>query len=214
MDEHGSATYTRGEVIFLFGISREDALLADAVPKSSANLSGNESSAAIAAYDTVHVSTLARWTEVHQARRRVIARFLAEDGADRREVLLQLVITVLRSWGLNGPEVAEIVGMDRFRAARRFTALLAAVLDELGGEAPELPDRLDAPVPACLRCGRAPRIRSQEHVRRLVDGARRRVTIDRQTSLCATCLEQASPVRTTEARGSLRELRARESEAA
>lgn len=207
MDEHGSASYTRGEVAWLLGLSREDAVLSDAVPRSSANLNGNETSASLAAYDETLVSTVVRWSEVHGARRRVIARRLADDGLDADEVRGQLVIAVLRSWGLTGPEVAEVVGMDRFVAERRFRGLIGAVLEELGGEAPAIPMRLDAPAPACLRCGSAPRVRSSMKVRRIVDGRRRRVTIERQTSLCAACLEEASAPGPTEVRGSLRDLR-------
>lgn len=202
-----SAVYTRGEVAFLLGLTREDAILADAVPRSSANLSGNESSAAMLGYDETSLSTLVRWTEVQQARRRVIARRLAGDGMAPQEMHEQLTIVVLRSWGLTGPEIADLVGLDRFSAERRFKGLVRDVLAELGGEAEPPPDRLDAPPPACLRCGVRPRVRSREAVRRLVDGVRRRITIERQTSLCARCLADARSVRDGEARGSLRELR-------
>lgn len=201
-----SATYTRGEVAYLLGLTREDALLAEALPPSSANLNGNESSASRLAYDDTALSTLVRWSEVHQARRRVIAHRLAQDGADEKEIASQLTIAVLRSWGLTGADVAEVVGLDRFAAERRFNGLLRSVVEELGGEAGTPPTRLDAPPPACLKCGQRPRIRSRTKVRRKVDGRRQRVVIERQTSLCAVCLDGAGPPAPTEERGTLREL--------
>lgn len=204
----GSATYTRGEVAYLMGLSREDAVLADAVPRSSANLNGSESSAAVLAYDDTALSTLVRWSEVHQARRRVIADRLAQDGADDDEIASQLTIAVLRSWGLTGADVAEVVGLDRFASERRFKGLIRSVLEELGGEAGTPPTRLDAPPPACLKCGRRPRIRSSQKKRVEVDGRRTTVKVERQTSLCAVCLEEARPAAPSEERGTLRELRA------
>lgn len=210
-----SAAYTRGEVTFLLGITRDDALISEAMPRSCANFSGNESSAAVLAYDDVQLSALVRWDEVHAARRRVIARRLQEEGVPRGEIVRQLTIAVLRSWGVGGPEAAAMLGMDRFVADRRFRGLIGEILDELGGEVADGPERLDAPVPACMRCGQAPRVRSRVEVRRLVDGVRRRRVLERQTSLCAGCLAEASIRRPTgEVVGTLRDLREAEDLAA
>lgn len=84
--------------------------------------------------------------------------------------------------------VGELLGVGEVTAHRRFTGLLADVLAELGGEAPPAADRLDAPPSACLRCGRAPRVRTST-TRRVKSGGRRHTeTIERLTSLCTGCL--------------------------
>ncbi|MGK2937866.1 MAG: hypothetical protein ACSLFR_08705 [Solirubrobacteraceae bacterium] len=182
-------------------------MLADALPRSSADLNGNESSASVLAFDDTFVPTLARWSEVHAARQRVVTRILVDDGLDDAEIVEQLTIAILRSWGVPGPEVGQLVGMDRFVAERRYKGIVRDVLAELGGEAPPVPDRLDAPPAACLKCGQRPRIRSVKKVRVLVDGRRQRVVIDRQTSLCGVCLAAVKPPAPQEQRGTLRALR-------
>lgn len=206
-DDAGSARYSRGEVAYLLGLTREDAVLADALPRSSANLNGNESSASVLAFDDTFVSTLARWSEVNEARRRVIARRLLDQGVDEQTVAQELAVAYLRGIGVTSQAAAEMLGLHHMKTYRRFVGLIRDVLAELGGEAPPVPDRLDAPPPACLKCGERPRIRSVKKVRRLVDGRRQRVVIDRQTSLCAVCLAAVKPPAPDEARGTLRELR-------
>lgn len=202
--------YTRGEVAWLLGLTREEAVLEDACqPDSLAHLADEDASDShTATQEWDPIMTVARWSDVHDARTRVLAHQLLNDGVEPVVVHQEIVIVTLTSWGVTGPEVAAVVGLDRFTTRRRFTGLLRYILDELGGEyehaAPMLARRADA----CMKCGVHPRIRTEHKVRRLVDGTRRRVTIERQTSLCLQCLEEA-PRRPKKAErvGTLRELR-------
>lgn len=185
--------YTRGEVAWLLGLTREEAILEDACqPDSLAHLSDEDASDShTATQEWDPVMTVARWSDVHHARTRVLARRLLDDGLEPRVVHEELVIVTLTTWGVAGPEVAALVGLDRFSARRRFTGLLRYILDELGGEKEHDAAMLARAADACLRCGRDERIRSQQKVRKLVDGQRRRVTVEYQTSLCRGCLTEA-----------------------
>lgn len=201
--------YTRGEVAWLLGLTREEALLEDACqPDSLAHLADEDASDShTATQEWDPVMTVARWSDVHTARTRVLAGRLLEDGVEPVAVQQELVIVTLTTWGLTGPEVAAIVGVDRFTARRRFSGLLRYILDELGGEQEPDGQMLARRADACLKCGVRPRIRSQQKVRRLVDGMRRRITIERQTSLCLECLQEARDPAATERRGTMRALR-------
>lgn len=208
--------YTRNEVAWLLGLTREEAILEDASqPDSLAHLTDLDArdvrGDGLQEWDPV--MTVARWSDVHTARTRVLAGRLLADGLEPREVHEELVIVTLTTWGVTGPEVAALVGLDRFTARRRFTGLLRYILDELGGEHEHDVPMLARGADACLRCGANPRIRSQQKVRRLVDGQRRRITIERQTSLCSPCLAEAierNPKlrrRIAQRTGTMRELR-------
>lgn len=128
--------YTRGEVAWLLGLTREEAIQQDACQSDSlAHLADKDASdfhTATQEWDPV--LTIARWNDVHRARTRVLATRLVADGVDPADVWVELIITTLTAWGVPGPEVARLVGVDRFIARRKFTGLLRYILDELGGE--------------------------------------------------------------------------------
>lgn len=189
--------YTRGEVAWLLGLTREEAILQDACQADSlahlADEDASDSHTATQEWDPV--MTVARWDDVHRARTRVLAQRLLDDGLSVDEVRMELVIAYLRAWGIGEYDVARLVGIDRYAARRRFSGLLRYVLDELGGEKARDEAMLERRADACMRCAARPRIRWEKKVRKMVDGRKTTVRVERQTSLCAECLLQAPPMR-------------------
>ncbi|UUY01944.1 hypothetical protein LRS13_14580 [Svornostia abyssi] len=194
-------------------LTREEAILYDAgrVVDTSEVIAENAQagvklSPSAGAEEWDPVFTIARWIDVHGARNRVVARRLLTDGVDPREVHLELVIVTLRSWGIADAKIAEALHVSESFSYRRFRGVVGDVLIELGGE--RAPDALmlERPADACLLCGQNPRARSARKVRVKRNGRRETVWKERQTSLCAQCLESVD-IRKREVRGTMRELR-------
>jgi hypothetical protein len=177
--------YTRGRVAYLLSLDHEDAVSLsvswlDSV--GSATMDGHHAATAHDEFDPVLL--VAEWHDVQRARGRVIAR-----RRDARALSRELVITQLRGEGVSEREIAEALHMDDATARRRYRSFLDEVLDELGGEA--FVEGPESQPSACLRCGRAPRVRTSAKRKITELGRRRTRTITTLTSLCRGCLETA-----------------------
>jgi hypothetical protein len=172
--------YTVAEVAFLLALSHEDAIdISVAWSDSLAKCTHDGPAAPTTSEDWDPPMLIARWHDVQAAKRR------AQIGKLRLEILR------LRVAGYTELEVAQLVGLGKKTAARRFRASLDEILEELGGVA----TNVDAPtssVPACMSCATRPRTRRTRMVVRLRGTRYRRVLEEGQSSLCAPCLEQKS----------------------
>lgn len=173
--------YTRGEVLYLLSLKREDAIDEDAgQPDSCAMLSPDDlPSTTHAEWDPVFA--IARWHDVQGAKRRLEKRW------ERVHAELGLEIVELRAREATEEQVAELVGLHRLAARRRFHATLEDIMRELGGAA-ETAERTSA-VSACMKCARRPRARRRELVRKR-KGRPPQITPERMSSLCWDCAPQ------------------------
>lgn len=94
--------YSVGEVVWLLALSRKDAI-------------------AEGLGDATRVPTLALWSEVRAARRRL--------GGQRRDTAAAWLLAQGHSQG----EVAEQLGMSQQTVSRRFRASIEQLVDELNG---------------------------------------------------------------------------------
>lgn len=124
----GEPLYTEGEVRFLLSLTRGEAIDLDASqPDSCAHLTDDVIPAGDAGEDH-GLMTIARWHDVHSARRRVVTH-----QAD--QAVLQAA-----AWGLNQREVAQATHLSQATVHRKLRASMGDLLRELG-EAHEAPKR-------------------------------------------------------------------------
>jgi hypothetical protein len=167
-------------VAFLLALSHEDAIdISVAWRDSLASCTPDGPAAPTTSEDWDPPILIARWHDVQRAKRR------ASIGRLRDEILR------LRVAGYTEVEVAQITGLTKPTARRRFAATIDEILDELGGVAVAVDGPASA-VPACMSCGQAPRTRRMRAVVRLRGTRYRRVLEEGQSSLCAPCLEANS----------------------
>jgi hypothetical protein len=128
--------YTRSEVAWLLGLDREEAIDFDAVPRDS--LRQSEESLAGNAEETLFA--IARWHDVHAARRAI-----TRDNVIRE-------VMKLRANHFTEHEIAVMVGLNRSTVRRRYIATLDQLLEHLGEQVD--PPRFST-VPTCIACARA-----------------------------------------------------------
>jgi hypothetical protein len=182
--------YTRGEVVYLSSLSRREAIDEDASqPDSLARTSPDGPGAPTAHEDWDPVFAVARWHDVQAARRRVVERKMAAAGADPRAIRLELVILELRVRGWTERAIAEHTGLQALAVRRRFTAGIADILDELGGELAA--ETVTSSPSACMHCGVRPRVRIERKRRIVLPGGGR--TTVREQRLSTLCIEHHDP---------------------
>lgn len=116
------ALYTPGEVLFLLSLTREEAIDVDASqPDSCAHLSEDPIPSGDAG-DDAELFTIARWHDVHDARRRIV-------HSKRDDLLLQL-----RARDFSQEEIAAVLGSSQPTVSRRIKATLRELLDDLGAD--------------------------------------------------------------------------------
>lgn len=114
-------SYTAGEVLVLLSLDRKEALRdAGAVSSSIGRMSpGGKGKVGSSNPDDVgDVPMLARWSDVHGARRRVIARQMRDDGCSPDAVAVEMAILTLRADGVPPELVLEQIGVDRLAKSR------------------------------------------------------------------------------------------------
>lgn len=166
-------SYTRGEVVFLLSLSRDQAIDMDAHPRDScAGLSDDHESGG--GDDDSGVMVIARWLDVQRAKKAIVR--------DKES----LAILQLRAGGFGERELGRLMGTGQMAVRRRAHATVTEILEHLGGATWETDP--DSRVDACLACGSAPRIRLAA-VRRRVRGGWVEVLPERQSSVCTACLD-------------------------
>lgn len=132
--------YTRSEVAWLLGLDREGAIDFDAVPRDSLH----QSEESLSANAEESLFAIARWHDVHAARRSIT----------RDNVIAEVM--KLRANHFTEHEIAVMVGLNRSTVRRRYVATLDQLLERLG-------EVVDPPrtstVPSCISCGKAIRVR-------------------------------------------------------
>lgn len=114
-----SASYSQGEVLWLLSMSREEAILCDAVPRDScADLAADDGGHAPSADPSLPV--IARWWDVRRARDRI--RLSKEQEMAAR----------LRAEGFTERELASVLGCSQPTAHRRVSVTLRELVRELG----------------------------------------------------------------------------------
>lgn len=166
--------YTRGEVLQLHGMSHQQAIDADAVPRDSCAGLSKDSHPTPGDLEDRPVPVIARWTDVKRAEARV--------ASDRDA----LAILQLRASGFSEREISRLSGRERVAVRRSFHATIAEILVELG-EGREEPLQLSRQ-DACLRCGIYPRVRLAA-VNRRVRGGWKEIRAERQASVCHVCID-------------------------
>lgn len=167
------SSYTRGEVVFLLSLSRDQAIDMDASQRDScADLKHDDEGGRITgAVETIPV--IARWVDVQRVKRKLIA--------DKEA----LAIMQLRAGGYSERTIAELSGRDRMAVRRRWHATIDEIWQSLGGAEP---DMTLSHIDLCLKCGLHPRVRLAA-VKRRVRGGWKELLPERQASCCATCLD-------------------------
>lgn len=169
----GMTTYTRGEVIWLLSLSRDDAVDLDATPPDSCSHLRGSGDAAAPETDDDRLPVVARWLDVQRARGAILA--------DKRSVAsLQLYAS-----GFSDREVANMLGQDRMAVRRKWRATVDEILEFLGGVVE--PDPALSHLDLCLRCGQNVRVRLGA-VKVRVRGGWRIDQPERQASVCRACL--------------------------
>ena len=161
--------YTRQEVVWLLGISREQAIEYDASQRDSlAGLTTNGPSTHQAGDG--ELPAIVRWHDIQAARRRIT------DGKHAQYVLEHAC------QGESTREIARAVGVSHMTVHRRFKASLDELLAELGADSV---DEALSILPTCLigGCG-GPRVRLEPVLRR-VKGGWKTVLPERVASVCA-----------------------------
>lgn len=175
-------SYSTAELLALLALSRSEAIeQSSGLGSPMGRLSADGKPSGSSGDDEPPLSLFARWVEVHAAARRVVERaeqaYAVRAGEDAVEVL------ALRGQGLTLREISERITVSRSSVQRGSTDLLAAIVDELGGE--PVGDALSQ-VPACMRCAQRPRTRLPEVVRQQ-KGGHRVVQPARLSSFCSEC---------------------------
>lgn len=167
-------SYSRGEVIWLLSLTRDQAIEMDSNHRDScAGLAAsNESGGSISAV-AQSVPTIARWADVQRARRDVIRE---KEG---------LAILQLRAGGFSEREIAKLSDRDRLALRRRWHATVLEILDRLGG--PGQDEGTTSRIDSCLKCGEHPRVQLLP-VKARTRGGWKIVSKGRQASVCRTCL--------------------------
>lgn len=169
--------YTRDEVVWLLGMSRDEALEHDCSSPSFVATFAAEGLGAASAGDDEGLFRIALWWEIHNARRWVLNHGLVSAPA--------VQVARLRAQGFTEQAAADVVGIDRNASRRYFERVVDAILDRLGGAAPQ---RCSPPVPTCAKCGQRPAVKSRDVRRRLHGQGLVVVKPARQLSLCAGCI--------------------------
>jgi len=108
--------FSRGELIYLLGLTRVD-VLRDALPPSSlGKLSASGKPSGSSGDDESPVPKLARWSNVQAARRRAVVKQMTAQGRPAEEIALEVEILDLRAEGLSSAQILEKVGADRMAA--------------------------------------------------------------------------------------------------
>jgi hypothetical protein len=182
--------YSRGEVVYLSSLSRREAVDEDASqPDSLARTSPDGPGAPTTHEEWDPVFAIARWHDVQAARRRVVQRKMTAAGADPRAIRLELVILELRVRGWTERAIAERTGLHRLTIRQRFSAGIADILAELGGEL--VAETVTSSPSACMRCGVRPRVRIERKRRVVLPGGGR--TTIREQRVSTMCIEHHDP---------------------
>jgi len=109
--------YSIAELVYQLGRTRKD-VLDDAEPPSTlGQLSAGGRTAGSSAEDQLPpIASLARWSEVHEARRRAVAKAMRAAGRGDDEILLELELLRLQADGLTPEQILEQIGPDRMAA--------------------------------------------------------------------------------------------------
>lgn len=177
------AGYREGELAFLLSLSALDVELDDGELRSCLGHVTADGDFAPSAHGEIPIPLYVRWCEVKRARARV--------EADRDRIIKAAEASLaldMRLQGYREREIAEALAISTPTAHRRWHALLDTIADELGGTIAD--EQASSTIPACLRCGEAPRARIPARTWRSASG-RRMETAERQSSLCEPCLENA-----------------------
>jgi hypothetical protein len=161
--------YTVGELVWLLALRYKDALEED-LPGSS--LMRADGGGGRWGGDPTRIPTLARWSEVHAAKERVVRR--------RRDA----IAAELLAQGYVQAEVASLLETSQQTVSRRFRATLREILDELGG--PRSSEDASSRVPLCLICGRRPRARAAAVTRNTLGGVQV-LRAERDVAVCDGC---------------------------
>lgn len=166
---------TAGEVVWLLGLSRHQAIEEDAPGSSLGHLDGGGG-------EHHGIPTVARWSEVHAAKSRLVAR-----ARNRARAALDTFAMELRGRGYTESEVADLVGSSQQSVNRHFKIGLRELLDELEVDPFDTSPAMSR-ISMCLRCGVRPRARRAAVFQKVPGSPPREVQPERHLSVCARCV--------------------------
>lgn len=166
-------SYTRGEVVWLLSLTREQAIDMDATQRDSCAGLADDTDLLGGTGEPSQLPTIARWHDVQRAKREVVR---AKEG---------LASLQLRAHGYSERELAKLFNRDRLALRRRWHASIEEIIERLGGVGFEEPAL--SHIDLCLHCGKQPRAYLGA-VTIKVKGGRRTVQAARYASVCSSCL--------------------------